>query len=106
MTTDCLSEDKYVEFGNLIQALIGAQDADQEEMAISHILRAAHDDITINYGYRVHSLSEKKLVEFPNVHEHLDEELMVTIFMGDQVPYKEYIWHPKDNMLITRLLVP
>jgi len=69
-------------------------------------LSYARKNYAINYGYRVFNKTKNKRVTNNEIHEYLEDELIVTIFVGDTSPYDEYIWQPHNNKLITRLIMP
>ncbi len=88
-----------------IQKLISAESEDQEEQALGELLAVARKT-NINYGYRVFNKSKEKRVLPEEVDEYLDDDLEVTIFVGEKAPYEEFKWNPKYNGHITRLIVP
>lgn len=60
----------------------------------------------INYGYRVFNISKDKRVMPEDLNNELEDDLLVTIFVGDKEPCKEYTWKPNDNSHISRLVMP
>jgi hypothetical protein len=88
-----------------IEKLISAINVDAEEQAMGELLTSARQS-GINYGYRVFSISKNKRIEPEEIDNVLEDKLQVTIFVGDEPPYEEYIWHPKYNGHITRLIMP
>ena len=101
----CSSNGESVMFNQSIESLIASNNA-EEELALSQILKQARQDPSINYGYRVFNKTKNARVEPTELESQLQDELEVTIFVGEQAPYQEYKWLPKDNDLITRLIVP
>jgi hypothetical protein len=92
-------------FTENIQKLITAENEDQEELVLGESLTAARKT-NINYGYRVINKTKEKRVLPEEIDDYLDDDLEVTIFVGEKAPYEEFKWNPKYNGHITRLIVP
>jgi hypothetical protein len=88
-----------------IQNLIAAENEDQEELALGELLTVARKT-NINYGYRVYDKTKGKRVLPEEIDNYLDDDLEVTIFVGEKAPYEEFKWNPKYNGHITRLIIP
>jgi hypothetical protein len=59
-----------------------------------------------NYGYRVFDKTKEKRFLPKEIDDYLNDDLEVTIFVGEKAPYEEFKWNPKYNVHITRLIVP
>lgn len=92
-------------FTNQIIELINAKNDDEEELALGKLLKIARDT-NINYGYRVFNKTKNKRVMPEEMEQSMDDDLEVTIFLGEEPPYKEFKWRPKYNGHITRLVMP
>jgi len=92
-------------FSEKIEKLISATDEEAEEQALGELLVSARKS-GINYGYRVFDISQNKRVMPEEINNVLENELEVTIFVGDGPPYDEFKWQPKYNGHITRLIMP
>ena len=92
-------------FADKINNLINSSTEDEEEVALGQLLTKARE-ANINYGYRVFNLTKNKRVMPEEINQELEDELQVTIFVGEQAPYEEFIWKPKYNGHITRLVMP
>jgi hypothetical protein len=88
-----------------INKLINTNNADDEEKALSELLLNVKDT-DINYGYRVFNISKNRSVSQEHLDAELDDELLVTIFVGSEAPYTEFKWKPHYNGHITRLIMP
>jgi hypothetical protein len=88
-------------FIKAVDKLIQANDADSEEVSLGELLKIARTS-EVNYGYRVFNKTQSKRV----MPDELNDELVVTIFVGDEAPYQEFEWKPKYNDHITRLVMP
>jgi len=106
LTASCSvgNEDKMI-FSEKINNLINASSESEEEIALGELLVNARET-NINYGYRVFNVSKNKRVMPGEINEALDDDLRVTIFVGEDPPYDEYEWRPKYNGHITRLVMP
>ncbi len=92
-------------FARNVDALVAAKTADEEEFALAQLLRTARES-KVDYGYRVFSVTTKQVVPINEVHNHLDDQLEVTIMFGAKPPHQEIVWRPKYNGHITRLVMP
>lgn len=92
-------------FTDKIEKLINTANEDDEEIALSELLQSVRNT-EISYGYRVFNITKNKRVMPDELNDVLDDELLVTIFVGSETPYKEYKWKPKYNGRITRLIMP
>lgn len=92
-------------FSEKIEKLVNSTGVDAEEIALGELLVAARES-EIDYGYRVFDLSQNKRVLPEEINNVLEDKLKVTIFVGATSPYDEYIWYPKYNGHITRLIMP
>jgi hypothetical protein len=92
-------------FTDKIKILISAADVDAEELALADLLSVARQT-KINYGYRVFNVTKSRRVQPADIDQELNDELLVTIFVGDKPPYAEYEWKPKYNGHITSLIMP
>ncbi len=92
-------------FIQAVDKLIQAKDADSEEVSLGELLKIARTS-EVNYGYRVFNKTQSKRVMPDELNDELDDELVVTIFVGDEAPYQEFEWKPKYNDHITRLVMP
>ena len=100
------TEDKGLDmFSEKIEKLINSKNEDDEELALGDLLSSVKNT-NINYGYRVFNISKNKRVMPEDLNNELDDELLVTIFVGDKQPYTEYKWKPNYNGHITRLIMP
>jgi hypothetical protein len=88
-----------------IEKLITANDEDAEENALAELLTIARNT-DINYGYRVFNKTQDKRALPEELDSMFDDELLVTIFVGEKAPYQEFKWSPKYNGHITRLIMP
>ena len=88
-----------------IEKLIAAKDEDAEENALAELLTIARK-ADINYGYRVFNKTQEKRAMPDEIDDMFEDELLVTIFVGDNPPYQEFKWLPKYNGHITRLIMP
>lgn len=93
-------------FKQYVQNLLEAEDEVKEEDALATLLKSTRKNYSINYGYRVFNKTKNKRITNNEIHEYLKDELVVTIFVGDSSPYEEFIWYPKNNEHITRLIMP
>lgn len=85
--------------------LTHANNVDDEEQALGEMLTIARQT-NVNYGYRVFNKTKEKRVMPDELANELDDDLVVTIFVGEEPPYQEFEWHPKYNGNITRLIMP
>ena len=92
-------------FTEKVKSLIDAKNEDSEEAALGELLVTAKQT-GVNYGYRVFDLTTNKRVNPDEINNVLKDKLQVTIFVGEAPPYEEFIWKPKYNGHITRLIVP
>lgn len=92
-------------FIHSIEKLIAADNEDAEENALAELLTIARKT-QVNYGYRVFNKSQEKLAQPDEIDHMLDDELQITIFVGENAPYQEFKWSPKYNGHITRLIMP
>lgn len=92
-------------FTDQLNELINAKNDEEEELALGKLLKIARDT-NINYGYRVFSKTKNKRVMPEEMEESMDDDLEVTIFVGEEPPYEEFKWLPKYNGHITRLIMP
>lgn len=92
-------------FTDKIQKLISARNEDYEEEALGELLVTAKQT-GISYGYRVFDLTTNQRVNPDQINNVLKDKLQVTIFVGEKPPYEEFIWQPKYNGHITRLIMP
>lgn len=106
VVVSCSSNGDDVMVKQAIENLIAASNADEEELALSQILKQARKDPSINHGYRVFNITKNQRVDPVELQSQLGDKLEVTIFVGEEAPYQEYKWLPNDNELITRLIVP
>ncbi len=88
-----------------IEKLIETQNSDEEALALGELLSAAKNS-DIHYGYRVFNKTRNKRAMPDELDGMLEDELIVTIFVGEQAPYREFEWRPRDNGHITRLVMP
>ncbi len=102
----CKSAEDVEMFKQHVQNLLEAENEVKEEEALATLLKSARKNYSINYGYRVFDKIKNKRITNNEVHEYLKDELVVIIFVGDSSPYEEFIWHPKNNEHITRLIMP
>jgi hypothetical protein len=92
-------------FTESVNNLTQATNADDEEQALAELLAIAHE-MNINYGYRVFNKTKAKRVMPDELESVLDDDLVVTIFVGNEAPYQEFEWNPNYNGHITRLIMP
>lgn len=88
-----------------VKNLIQTNNAGDEEEALGDLLVIARQT-HVNYGYRVFDKTKDKRVMPDEIEGALDDELVVTIFVGEEAPYQEFEWRPKYNGHITRLIMP
>jgi hypothetical protein len=100
------NESKGVDmFVDSIKNLTQTTNADDEEQALGELLTLARQT-NINYGYRVFSVTKNRRVMPDELDGVLEDELIVTIFVGEEAPYQEFEWRPKYSGHITRLVMP
>ena len=105
MLTACGSEPRETDmFIDSVKNLVQTKNADDEEQALGELLTIARQT-HVNYGYRVFDKTKDKRVMPDELEGALDDELVVTIFVGEQAPYQEFEWRPKYNGHITRLIM-
>lgn len=92
-------------FTEKVKNLIDAKNEDSEEAALGELLVTAKQT-GVNYGYRVFDLTTNQRINPDQINNVLKDKLQVTIFVGEAPPYEEFIWKPKYNGHITRLIVP
>jgi len=102
----CKSGENVKMFKQHVQNLLETENEAKEEEALATLLQSVRKNFSINYGYRVFNKTKNKRITNSEVHEYLNDELIVTIFVGDSSPYEEFIWYPKNNEHITRLIMP
>ncbi len=105
LVTNCIDNKGMDMFSEKIEILINTKNADDEEQALSELLLSIKNT-DINYGYRVFNTSKNHSVLPENLDAELNDELLVTIFVGPEAPYKEFKWRPNYNGHITRLVMP
>lgn len=88
-----------------VNKLISSANSDDEQAALSELLTMVRNT-NINYGYRVFNDTKHKPTFREELANEMDDELMVTILVGDEPPYSEYKWKPKDNHHIQFLVMP
>ncbi len=88
-----------------VRTLIQASNAEEEEQALGELL-AATRQTNVNYGYRVFNKTKDKRVMTDELDSVLDDDLVVTIFVGEGAPYQEFEWRPKYNGHVSRLIMP
>jgi hypothetical protein len=104
--TACGSESKESNmFIDSVKNLTQATNADDEEQALGELLTVARQT-HVNYGYRVFNKTKDRRVMPDELEGALNDELIVTIFVGEEAPYKEFEWRPNYNGHITRLVMP
>jgi hypothetical protein len=102
----CGNESKEANmFIDSVKNLTQATNTDDEEQALGELLAIARQT-DINYGYRVFNKTKEKRVMPDELESALDDDLVVTIFVGEEAPYQEFEWNPKYNGHITRLIMP
>lgn len=94
-----------VMFTEKIKHLINASNEKDEEIALGQLLVNARET-NVNYGYRVFNVTRDKRVMPEDIDNELGDDLLVTIFVGENEPYEEFKWEPKYNGHITRLVMP
>jgi hypothetical protein len=99
------SQEGNTMFIKAVDKLIQATDADSEEVSLGELLKLARTS-EVNYGYRVFNKTQSKSIMPDELDGELDDDLEVTIFVGDKAPYQEFEWKPKYNGHITRLIMP
>ena len=87
------------------RTLIQAPNMDEEEQALGELLTATRQT-NVNYGYRVFNKTKDKRVMPDELDSVIEDDLIVTIFVGEKAPYQEFVWRPKYNGHITRLVIP
>ncbi len=92
-------------FIDSVKNLTQTTNADDEEQALGELLTIARQT-HVNYGYRVFNKTKDKRVMPDELEGALGDELVVTIFVGEEAPYKEFEWRPNYNGHITRLVMP
>lgn len=106
MLAACGNESKETNmFIESVKNLTQTSNADDEEQALGELLTIARQT-NVNYGYRVFNKTKDKRVMPDELDNELDDDLIVTIFVGEESPYQEFEWHPKYNGHITRLVMP
>jgi hypothetical protein len=95
-------DDMFIEHVN---NLIQTANTDDEEQALGELL-AATRQTNVNYGYRVFNKTKDKRVMPDELDNMLDDDLVVTIFVGEEAPYQEFEWRPKYNGHVSRLVMP
>lgn len=101
----CSKQKDSLMFIDKIEKLIQTKTENEEEVALGNFLTSVrHTDF--NYGYRVFNITKDKRVLPEEIDDELDDELLVTIFVGKEAPYQEFKWKPKYNGHITRLIMP
>jgi hypothetical protein len=105
ITSCSSSQEGNTMFIQAVDKLIQAKDADSEEVSLGELLTIARKT-DVNYGYRVFNKTQSKRVMPDELSGELDDELVVTIFVGEEAPYQEFEWKPKYNDHITRLIMP
>jgi len=73
--------------------------------AIADVVRYAREH-EIQYGYVMRQQGSGETVSPGDLEKHLNDELVVTIQVGEREPYKEVQWNPPANWYITRLVMP
>lgn len=103
--SSCTEEKGLNMFTEKVENLISSKNEDDEELALGDLLSSVKNT-NINYGYRVFNITKDKRVMPEDLNNALDDELLVTIFVGDKQPYTEFKWKPNYNGHITRLIMP
>jgi len=105
LTTNCTETEGLNMVAEKINKLISTDNADDEEKALSELLLSVKNT-DINYGYRVFNVTKNRSVSPESLDAELNDELLVTIFVGPEAPYTEFKWKPNYNGHITRLIMP
>ena len=105
LITNCTDTEGLNMVAENINKLISTDNADDEEKALGELLLSVKNT-DINYGYRVFNVSKNRSVSPENLDAELDDELLVTIFVGQDAPYAEFKWKPHYNGHLTRLIIP
>lgn len=88
-----------------VEKLIAAENEEVEESALAELLTIARNT-QVNYGYRVFNKTQEKRTQPDEIDDMFDDDLLVTVFVGDKAPYQTFEWSPKYNGHITRLVMP
>lgn len=104
-TSSCNNPSEANMFIGKVENLINSNNEDEEEIALGELLTSVRNT-DINYGYRVFNITKDKRVMPEDINNELEDQLLVTIFVGDNAPYQEFKWTPKYNGHITRLIMP